>query len=69
MNIEDRLQICDEVYFHLIKLNFRFYKELYHTLTVERAENAIHDAQIELQKMIREKCLDDYYKRIQKGTV
>lgn len=69
MEIEERLEICDEVYFHLIQMNFRFYKELYNTLTLERAAKAIIEAQKELLKMVREKHLDDYYKRLKDGLL
>ena len=65
----EALKICDEVYFHLIEMNFKFYKELYNSLTEERAVKAIVDAQLELQKMINDRYLNNYHERIKRNAV
>lgn len=65
----EALKICDEVYYHLIEMNLKFYKELYDTMTTERAVKAIVDAQLELQKMIRGKYLNDCHERIKQNAV
>lgn len=69
MTVEETLKICDEVYLHLVEMNFKFYSELYHILTRERATKAIVEAQIELQKMIRNKQIKDYHKRIKECAI
>jgi hypothetical protein len=69
MTVIEALTICDEVYYHLIKMNLRFYKELYDTLTTERTIKAIINAQKELQQMIKDKHSNDYYERIKQNAV